>query len=80
VNQHSAIGLAAVFLRESLIGLWRDQDALTTVEYCLLLAVLALGTVVAFGGLSSSVSSGVNAATDAVDEAGGPGSGMGCES
>ncbi|GAH69478.1 unnamed protein product, partial [marine sediment metagenome] len=58
--------------------LWRDEDALTTIEYCLLLALLALGGVVAFGGLGSTVSSGVNAAVNTIEEAGSNGSGMGC--
>lgn len=35
---------------------WRDQDGLTTVEYALLLALLAVAAVAAWGDLGCRVS------------------------
>lgn len=36
-------------------GLWWDQDGLTTVEYALLLALVALAAVAAWGDLGCAV-------------------------
>ena len=38
----------------SLAALWRDEDALTTVEYALLMGLLVVGSAVAFGQLGDS--------------------------
>ncbi len=55
-------------------SLWRDEDATTTTEYALLLGVLVIGSVVAFGQLGDSVESVAVRGTDALEEA----TGMSC--
>ena len=41
--------------RYSLSALWRDEHGVTSVEYVLLLALIALSSLVAFGSLSAQV-------------------------
>ena len=43
--------------------LWRDEDALTTVEYALLLALVAIAAITAWTTLGGRVSTTVSSAT-----------------
>ncbi len=59
---------------EYLASLWKDQGGLSATEYALLLAVLALGVLVAFADLGSQVDTCVLEGSQRLEEA----SGMGC--
>lgn len=54
--------------------LWRDEEAVTTVEYALLLGILVAGSVVAFGQLSVDVSGVAREGSNALEQS----VGMGC--
>ncbi len=58
----------------SLAALWRDEDALTTVEYALLMGILVVGSAVAFGQLGDSAASIADKCSRTLDDA----AGMGC--
>lgn len=46
--------------------LWRDEEGLTTVEYALLLALVAIAAITAWTTLGSRVSSTVSTATNSL--------------
>lgn len=46
--------------------LWKDEEGLTTVEYALLLALVAIAAITAWSTLGSRVSSTVSAATSSL--------------
>lgn len=45
--------------------LWRDQEALTSVEYALLIALLAIGGLLAWSTLASRLSASATASVNA---------------
>lgn len=46
--------------------LWKDEEALTTVEYALLLALVAIAAITAWTTLGSRVSTTVSSATSSL--------------
>ena len=46
--------------------LWKDEEGLTTVEYALLLALVAIAAITAWSSLGSRVSSTVTRATSSL--------------
>ena len=50
--------------------LWRDESGVTTVEYALLLVLVALVALGAWQSLGTGVNAGVNAASAAVNSGG----------
>lgn len=50
--------------------LWDDEEALTTVEYGLLLALLVVAGLLAWEGLGETVRSTVNTSSDTIVDAG----------
>ena len=48
--------------------LWSDESGVSSVEYALLLAVVAAGIAVAAGSLGGAVSGEVNQATECLDD------------
>ena len=57
-----------------LAALWRDERAVTTVEYAMLMGVLVLGSAVAFGQLGDQAAIVAEKCSSALDRA----AGMGC--
>ncbi len=58
--------------------LWCDEEAVTTIEYVLLLSVLILGIMVAFGSLSENVGDVATKSSCTLDGAAMTGSGYIC--
>ena len=50
-----AVGRKSRLVREAIGALWRDEHGVTSTEYVLLLALIALSALVAFGSLSVQV-------------------------
>ena len=50
-----AVGGKSRLVREAIGYLWRDEHGVTASEYVLLLALIALSALVAFGSLSAQV-------------------------
>jgi len=71
MSEEDSAGAAVVRLRQLLVSFWRDQSALTTIEYAMLLTTIAIGGLVAFGGLGQTVGGTVQNAADTVEEAAG---------
>ena len=44
-------------MNEALLALWRNEEGLTMVEYCIAGGLVAAGAAVAFSGLGSAISS-----------------------
>lgn len=63
-------------LRRALSRLWYDEQAVTTVEYGLVLALLVVGCIVAFAGISSEMQMVVERGSETLERA----AGMGCAS
>ncbi len=57
-----------------LASLWRDEEAVTTVEYALLLGVLVMGSLISFGQLGDEAAAIASKCSDALNES----AGMGC--
>lgn len=51
----------------TLKSLWKDEEGLTTVEYALLLALVAIAAIAAWKGLGGKVTDTVTSATDQMD-------------
>ena len=49
-------------------SLWRDEDGLTTVEYALLLALVAIAAIVAWTTLGSKVNNAVTNAGSSITQ------------
>ncbi|MGI5819698.1 MAG: Flp family type IVb pilin [Armatimonadota bacterium] len=47
-------------------ALWRDEDGTATVEYALLLTVVVLATLAAWGSLGRAVGNAVTASVDTI--------------
>lgn len=58
------------------INLWKDEKGLTSTEYALMLALIVLSSLVAFGGLSTEVQSIVRRSGEALSNS----TGIGCSS
>ena len=58
----------------SLAALWRDEDALTTVEYALLMGILVVGSAVSFGVLGDEAATIASKCSRTLDDV----AGMGC--
>ncbi len=55
----------------ALCRLWRDESALTSTEYCLLLAVVSLTAVLAFGDFSTELQTVANRTSDELERVSG---------
>ena len=60
---------------QALNRLWCDESAMTSTEYVLLLAVVSLSAVLAFGNLSTELSTVANTTSDELRRAFGTGCG-----
>ncbi|MGD9496083.1 MAG: Flp family type IVb pilin [Armatimonadota bacterium] len=58
-----------------LAALWRDEAGMTATEYCLLLAVVSLSAVLAFGNFSTELQTVANRTSDELVRAFGSGCG-----
>ena len=54
-------------IRNILLPLWRDRSGISSTEYAMLTAVIALVVVVAIGQLSSAVSDTMDRTVDCLD-------------
>ncbi len=54
-------------VRNFLKDLWTDENAISSVEYALLLAFVAAGIILAAGELSNAVSGEMNDTADCID-------------
>jgi Flp pilus assembly pilin Flp len=57
-------------MRNSLVGLWTDEEAVTTVEYALLLGTVVVASIGAWTSLGASIRDAVNQAADEISAAG----------
>jgi Flp pilus assembly pilin Flp len=59
----------------ALYRLWWDESAMTSTEYCLLLAVVSLTAVLAFGNFSTELQTVANTTSSELERV----SGIGCD-
>lgn len=52
---------------KTLMSFWKDEDGLTSVEYALLLALVAVAGIVAWGALGSGISDKVENVTTNIE-------------
>lgn len=55
-------------MKTLLTGFWKDEDGLTTVEYALLLALVAIAAIVAWTTLGNKVNNAVTNAGSAITQ------------